>query len=65
MIAPCSLLAPKATPFPLRETTAQKISADDVHSANNNLENYVKEEATDSEGDEDKAQEGLSQSQED
>ena len=29
------------------------------------LENYVKEEATDPEGDEDKAQEGLSQIQED
>ena len=32
-----TLLVPKATPFPLRETTTQKISADDVHSTNNTV----------------------------
>ena len=35
MTAPGSLLAPKATPFPLRETAVQQISAYGVHSADN------------------------------
>ena len=35
MTTPVSLLAPKATPFLLRETTIQKIYADGVHSADN------------------------------
>ena len=38
MTTPGSLLAPKATPFPLRETAVQKIFAAGVHSSGNTLQ---------------------------
>ena len=37
MTPPGSLLAPKATPFLLRETTIQKVSVNGVHLADNRL----------------------------
>ena len=41
MTTPGSLLAPKATPFPLRETAIQNICTHSVHSADNNEYSFL------------------------